>query len=236
MPNNKITSFFKPSTKSESKIIIQKNDSEEKNLVKISSISIGEDGKFKLNSSLKSLGVYKYVGESLENISKSDYVVVNEVHSRNDIRYIYCLINKKQLLSIKFFLDSKNNEKYLNIQDYLISSNLSEKFLCIENPDYIDSIPFCQDSFKFYLHPSLYQKETFRKHFYIKLLGLLGAKLEENIRMSDICIINRQDMTEHFPGHVRLINESFIFDCFYHWKVSDLDRINYVPEKLNIKK
>lgn len=276
---NKITNFFRPSAKSEIKsnqdikniffenpildnIQTVENCAESCNnsnsdLIKISSISIGEEGKFKINNCVKSMGKYIYVGESLENISQSKFVVVNDTFNKNDFKYIYCLFYNKKIISLNFFIDSKNQNQYKfyleHLNSFHKSSNINEEgqeekklynfyvkdfpinFKSLEEKKITKDFPFKEDRYKIYLHPSLYEKELIKKEVYVKILEFLGLEIENNIRLSDICILNKQDLNEHFPGHVRLINESFLFDCLFNWKVMNIENMKYFPEKIKVK-
>jgi hypothetical protein len=276
--NNKITNFFRPSAKSEIKInpeiknIFSENPFSdnvkvvEKSIISsklntnsesiiISSISIGEEGKFKINNCVKSLGKYKYIGESLENIAQSEFIIVNEIFNKNDIRYLYCLFHDKKIIIIKFFIDSKNQNAYkFNLEDLILSNKNSNSnpveekvhnlylksfpidLKSLEDKKVTKDFPFKEDKYKVHLHPSLYEKEPLRKEVYIKILEFLGLDLENNIRLSEICILNKEDISEYFPGHVRLLNESFLFDCLFNWKIMEMENIKYFPEKLKIKK
>lgn len=277
---NKITNFFRPTAKSEiksnqdSKNIFFENPilnniqtveksvtscyNSKSDLIKISSISLGEEGKFKINSCVKLLGKYIYVGESLENISQSEFVVVNDTFNKIDLKYIYCLFYNKKIISLNFFTDSKNQNQYkFHLEDFSSfhkSSNVNEEeqeqekklynfylknfpinLKSLEEKKINKDFPFKEDKYKIYLHPSLYEKDLIKKEVYVKILEFLGLEMENNIRLSDICILNKEDLNEHFPGHVRLINESFLFDCFFNWKVMNIENMKYFPEKIKFK-
>jgi hypothetical protein len=241
-PNNKITSFFKPvminkATKTENENFkIEENANtpiiDESALIKVSSINIGEVNKHKLLNCIKSLSKYKYIGEKIESINDSEYIVITTNQNKHDLKYIHCLLNNKNFIDLKYFTESLQESKYKeNIKDYLKSPNENES-----NDICVKELPFKKEKFQFYLHPNIYEKEPLRKDIFVRILNMLGVdEIETNIRQADICIVNKEDINEYFPGHIKLLNENFIFDCFYNFKVMDLHNIRYTPEKGNFK-
>ncbi len=246
--SNKITNFFKAiTTKKDNTVSLNKtnsvtekisddhdniskspivNEIKEKEIL-LSSITIGEENKFKINNIITQLGKYKYIGEKLESIMQSEYVIIKENTNKNDLRFIYALINKKPIIYINFFTESLKQTCYRdNISDYTFSKE-EIKFLNSE----ISELPFKTEKFRIFLHPSLYDNESLKKDAYVCFLKILGVEEpENNIRLADICIINKIINNEYFPGHVKLLNDSFIFDCLYNLKVMDLNNWKYQPE------
>ena len=247
--SKKITNFFKPITTSkhnnsvsvsktllETEKISEDNDNISKspnvNSIKdkevlLSSIAIGEENKFKINSIITQLAKYKYIGEKLENINQSECVVIKENTNKNDLRLIYALIHKKPIIYINYFSESLKQTCYKdNISDFTFSKD-EIKFINSE----LSELPFKTEKFRIFLHPSLYEKEILKKDAYLSILKKLGVDEPENsIRLADICIINKINNNEYFPGHVKLLNDSFIFDCLYNLKVMDLNNWKYQPE------
>ncbi len=246
--SNKITNFFKAITTEKknflsinkmntvSENLLDKNENlsttlnvndTRENLKLITSIGIGEENKFRINKTVIELGRYKYIGEKLENIKQSEYVVIKENYNKFDLHFMYALINNKKIIYLNYFTESLQQKSYKeNISDYFFNPP-ELKFI----NSTIDDLPLKSEKFRIFLHPSLYDKETSRKDAYFSILKTLGVEeSENNIRLADISIINKITNNEYFPGHVKLLNESFIFDCFYNCKVMDLNNWKYQPE------
>ena len=95
--------------------------------------------------------------------------------------------------------------------------------------------PLIADKYKIFIHPSIHDKETYKLELFHKIIFILFGEtksiLADNIRLSDICIINQEDPKENYPGHVRLINQDFLIDCLFNAKMMDLNNIKYFPRK-----
>ena len=61
-----------------------------------------------------------------------------------------------------------------------------------------------------------------------KICNLLGGKLVDNIRLADICVLNKFEK-EYFPPHVKLVNQEFIIDSFAFFKLPDFNNKKYSP-------
>lgn len=251
-PNNKITNFFKPTLQKEkentslkleeeSKIIAKENDILKESehittdLIKLSSINISEVNKHKILTFTKPSGPYQYLGESLQNINDSDYVIVNSLNKcKNDIKAFYSTFNNKKILDINFIFQNLNET--INKETILIDKYILDKFFDLKQIDK-ETLPFAQNKYKIFIHPSIYDKDNLKKETFHKILTTLGVdEFVDNIRLSDICIINKEDANEYYPGHVKLLNQEFLFDCFYNKKIMDFATFKYNPEKINIKK
>jgi hypothetical protein len=244
-PNNKITNFFLKKTSEKDNIvnITQKQNitllkNEHQPSIKLAGIDINEMLKFKINSCLKELGKYDYIGDSFESLQLAEYVVMNETSlKKNDFKVILCILNKKKIISIKYFSDSLKDKEYSLIDNYKISL-LSFENEITKGVDKIES-----SSLKVFLHPSLYAINELKKNLIIEIIKISKlCEIVDNIRLCEICLINKEDGKEHYPGHVKLINQNFIFDLFYSSdplsfkKNLDFNNIKYLPEKINIKK
>jgi hypothetical protein len=69
----------------------------------------------------------------------------------------------------------------------------------------------------------------------IKICQMLGGKVVDNIRLSDICIINKLEK-EYFPPGIKLLNQDFLIDALSLLKHPDLTSKKYTATQPQKKK
>ena len=190
---------------------------------KVGSIYLSEMDKLKIIKCSKSIGIYRYIGDNLKSISQSDYVIVANNFNKNDTRIVYCVLNNLKLIKLDFFVESLNNKEYLDINNYITSIKIKE-----------DDNKVLKDN-KIFLHPSLFDFEPtneLKKKIMVEIIKRIGCEdiIVDKLRLSTICIINKLDENEYFPGHIKLINQNFLYDCFYNKKLCEVEDIKYNPE------
>lgn len=209
---------------------------------KISSIFINEIEKHKILKCCKNFGNFKYIGDNLKQVSESDFVIVGKNFNKNDTRIVYCVLNKLKLIKLSYFTDSLENKKYLNIEDYLINirdiSFVKSDYQT--NEEESKAQLFEKDCIKIYLHPSLFDYEKtndLKKETLIQCIKYLSKDdtIVDNIRLATMCIINKYDPSDYFPGHVKLVNQNYIYDCFYFNKLCDSEDLKYNAEVIKSK-
>lgn len=210
----------------------------EPEVIKISSINLNEVNKFKIISTVRTLGRYKYMGETMENIKSSDYVITTPVYNKNDIRMIYVMLKGLKLLNFNYFPDSLNDLKFKGIEEYIIATPSLTPMKEDGMKDIHLPLPLEENKYKIHIHPSLYKDDELKQQILEDIIILLGGgkEITKNIRMADICVINKEDANESYPGHVKLLNQDFIFDCFHNFKIMEMNNIKYKPERINVKK
>jgi hypothetical protein len=232
--------------------------------IKFSSINLSMEYKIKMTYSFKLLYNsvtnksnihYEYLGESFEDIEKSDFVILNfsTINSKNDkekvekftkdMKILYLLLinqgkiqnrvkdGKIKMLNFNFILDSIEKNKALNVDNYLINS-IDYNLLFFEKQEKVGRSKLPLYGFKIFLVCN----EDLWKEIYAQTVKILGGSVVEHIRLSDICLINKVEKNIPYPPHVRKINYDFLFDCLEMKKLPELELVKYQPSDEKYKK
>jgi hypothetical protein len=229
-----------------------------KETIKIASIGLGDSCKTKIRAIIKELSsnisnmntIYFYTGETYSDLEESELVIIKNSSNFNFYKefktlYIHLLNNfllpgkklERKFIRFNYFLDCEKKKKFLNFDSYLLKFSFD-----LENIDKMrheDNSPL--KGYKVFLFPSespfLDAEEEDHKHEVMeRLITLLGGKLVNHIRLSDLCIINRVESSQYFPPHVRNLNYDFIFDTLISLKLPELDSFKYKPKDAKYKK
>jgi hypothetical protein len=88
------------------------------------------------------------------------------------------------------------------------------------------------NKYKIFFHQSIKEGENSEESLIFNTLSkicvLFGGKVVDNIRLSDICIINRIEK-EYFPPQIKLLNQEFLIDTLSIFKLPDLNNKKYSP-------
>ncbi len=75
-----------------------------------------------------------------------------------------------------------------------------------------------------------------KQEIFLKIIQLLGGTIVNNIRLGDVCIINKIEPSLYFPPHVKKLNQDVIFDALIQSKLPDLENFKYKPKDGKNKK
>jgi hypothetical protein len=236
--NKKITNFFNKTDTKDTKMrkpanidVNNRKSVIDPNAIHICSFGLNEAEKLKINDTCKKLKKYalnKIPFDSLEKLKEYTYIITTENYRKNDMKIIYAVLNNIKLLNFTFFEKALADEKYPeDLNTYLLKypidlSNLPEQR------------PLSVDKYKIHLHESLGGIKPIIIHL-ITLLGGDHSDIAENIRLSDICIIDKDDTGGKY-SNVKLLNKDFLIDCFYFMKFMDMGNLKYQPERVINKK
>jgi hypothetical protein len=153
----------------------------------------------------------------------------------------------KKILKYNYFIDCQKKKKILPMEDYYI------KHAEIINLDQINDLNLESTlplrGYKIFLHQNSLMDDDqldinsdnnkpneIKNSILMCLVNLLGGTIVNNIRMSDICIINKIENTQFLPPHVRSLNQDFIIDSLTCLRLPDLNLIKYKPKDRKYRK
>lgn len=57
-----------------------------------------------------------------------------------------------------------------------------------------------------------------------------------HIRLCDLCIINKIEVSQYFPPHVRNLNQDLLLDTLVTMKLVDFENLKYKPQDSKYRK
>lgn len=180
-----------------------------------------------------------------------------------DIKFLYISLINQNLISVKstdcilpkkiinynYFLDSLDKQKFLSLESYTIKFQIDFDLI----NKMINDDRSVLKGYKLFFHPTVFLLESFncnensrkdniknidnhKKEIFNKIIILLGGSVVNNIRLCDLCIINKIENNQHFPPHVINLNEEFLIECIYNLKMPEMEKFKYKPKDTKIKK
>lgn len=225
--------------------------------ISLSSVNLTSTTENKVKNVIKQFSSnnisFNYIGEELKDIEESDYIIVRRLIKFNlnqEIKILYaylinsgCYNNKPlskyiQLLDYNYFVESYEMKKLLNPENFIIKFPFD--FGALKKMKQDGELPL--KGFKVLIHNNnTYDEEIgsnnknninlshkYKEIFEISV-KLLGGNIVDNIRLCDLCIINKIDSSNFIPPHVRTLNQNFIFDCLTSMKLMDITSVYYKP-------
>ena len=116
-----ITKAIKYNYISDTKSTVTNSD----NLVSVCAVNLSEHHKLKLRQTFRQLGVYRLCSDNFDDIKNTEFLVVKSNDIGKELKVIYSLIVKngvQKIINFSYFNDSSNKKKYLNTENYIISS------------------------------------------------------------------------------------------------------------------
>lgn len=218
------------SKQSKSKFILKNR----KEAFKLASFNL-DDNKMNSIKILLKNSHYVYIGESFKDLIAADAIILfRSPKILTNTKFIYCLLNNAKFVNItiieNYFKKNNNNQnipRSFHLSKYIMKINL-------KNFDFNTKTAHAPLLFKYKISisASLYSNtsnDKYKKQTLINLINLLGGIYVEQIRMSDICLINKICKNDHIPGDVIAVREEFLYDCLNLNSLPDFKDFKYLP-------